>query len=422
MGLFPLYFAVKHLFSQPVARLSALLYFVNGFLLRLSGRPIPEMLLIFFLLVSFYFAACIVRQSRDGIASHRNYAACGFFAGLAYLTKPEGFQYFVLLFLFFSVVLLRSKKIKNQLLSLGTFSLIFSVTVLPQISFIKQTTGKWQITTYNRFLFRGFVEPLVSLSPGAPASDPKVEYNYNAYIVRGPYTDEQLRSDLITVRKKAGEYFRSFLTVIGPFSVLFLVMFFIWGKTSLTDKLFVMCWIFPVLTLFFWYATADRFFMVSIPFFIVVQAFLLERLYRTHIKNRSLVIILLAVTFLQSYTPIANHSPTNSVIGNHKKMGEWIQSNLTGIEGSLLADRKPYISFAAKTRYFRYNNIKDYETLIHMLKSNKVDYLVVDDYYTRQKNPGIKELLEGTKKTELELIHKETDGRYGNIFLYKVLY
>ena len=421
LSIIPFYFAVKNFFGERTARIAVYLYFLNGFLLRLSGRFLAESLLIFCLLCALYYVSAIIKSDRESSAiTIRDPILAGFFLGLAYLTKPEAFQYFIIGWLFLSIMLIR--KHKKHLVQSSAMFAVFTLTVLPQIFFIHEVTGKWELSTYNRFLFRGYVEPLVSLNPGEAAKDRSVEHNYNAYIVRGPYTKEQRDDDLAGLRQHSLQYTKSLLTIIGPFHIFILLCsFFLYDPALKSARNLLILFMIPVITLFFWYNPVDRHFIVFIPFFIILSAAVLDQIYiRYNRQGRYIVWITCALLFLQSYTPIANHAPSNAVIGNHRKMGEWMRDHLPEARGKLIADRKPYIAFLAQARYYRYNQTPDIGTLKTILKENKIDYLIVDDFYTKTKNPGVAELLDGRDRPNFQFIHAVEDSIWGKAILYLV--
>lgn len=423
-GVYPLYYAVRNFFDEKIAMTAAILYVMNGFLLKLSARMIPESLLVLMILMSVYYASKILRSLQlDERANKKDYLGAGGFLGFGYLVKPEAFQYFVITFIFLAVLIYARKKFLQEALGLWVIFFVFSIVVAPQLSFVHEVTGKWELTTYNRFLFRGAVEPLVSLRPGEAATDPKMEYNYHAYNVRGKYTAKQFRNDINLFPAHFLKYSRSLLTVIGPIALILLIFFiFTNDQTHRTAKRFILFMLLPMATMILWYSPADRLFIVSVPFFIMISAYFLSRV-RDRFQNKPyLFYALLLAVIIQSFTPIANQSPTNSVIGNHRKMGDWVRDNVPDISGKLLADRKPYISFFARARYFRYNNAPDYPSLIKQLKNNRVDYLVVDDFYTRTKNPGVIELLDGKDWPDLKFVHAVEDSSWGKAILYKIRY
>ncbi len=424
-GVFPFYYLVRNLFGDPVARIAAVLYFLNGFLLRMSARISPELLLIFLLIVSLYFASKIIRDlENDRNARTVDFLRTGLFLGLSYLTKPEAFQYFVVIFFFLIIFVIGKHVMSGHWISLACMAAVFIALVFPQINFIHRVTGKWELTTYNRFIFRGFVEPFVSLNIGEAAKDPHTEYNYNAFIVRGPYTREQMELDLGGLYRHTGIYMKSLLTIVGPLHLLLFVFSFFHRSSNFKWPLMlVRLLLVPMMTLFLWYYPIDIFFIVFIPFFLITAAWAIEQirlLWSNKPYARWAFSGLIVLSFLQSYTPIVNQSPTNRVIANHQQMGEWIRDHVPDIEGKLIADRKPYISFLAKARYFRYNNVSDYPTLIATLKQYHADYLIVDDFFTFQKNSAVLELLDGKNRPELNCVHVLEDEDYGRTVLYKV--
>jgi hypothetical protein len=132
-------------------------------------------------------------------------------------------------------------------------------------------------------------------------------------------------------------------------------------------------------------------------------------------------IVALLLVFIQSFTPVANNTPTNRVINNHRKMGEWIRDNFPEARGKLIADRKPFITFLAQGRYYRINKPKDREWLVSLLQKRNVDYLIVEQFMVDRYNHGIRELLEPKDWPNLKLIHVEDDPQIGKAVLYQVV-
>lgn len=414
-SVFPWYYGLRNFFGDGTARVGGLLFVLNGFMIRLSARMLPEMAVVYFVIMAWYFVSVIHKKIGEGEKpSVRYFVMTGFMIGLAYLTKPEAGLYMVSALGALLWITGSREKWKTSL----TVA-VFAVTILPQIVYIHETTGKWQLTTYNRFFFRGVVEPLVSLQPGERARDPHVEYNYNAYIVRQPYSDRETQSYLDKFPQHVRRYAVSFFTIIGFLNVLILIVAII--RKSFTKEMGILaCFAAPVTAIFFWYAPTDRLFIPFVPFFLGLStAFLTVGAPWKSRAGEILRRVLLILVLLQSFTPIANHAPTNAVIGNHARLGRWMRENLD-VRGKLIADRKPYVTFDVKGRYFRYHAAPDVASLVAVLRSRRVDYLVVDDFYTRTKNPGVVVLLEKREHDGLEFVHEENDPSWGRALLYRV--
>ncbi len=58
--------------------------------------------------------------------------------------------------------------------------------------------------------------------------------------------------------------------------------------------------------------------------------------------------------------------------------------------------------------------------MIHLRKTNGMDYPMVDDCYTRTKNPAPIGLLEEKSTSDLEPIHIVADAQWGRAVLYEV--
>ena len=424
-GVLPFYGLVKNIMDEKAARIGLVMYVLNGFLMRMSTRMTAESLLVFFVILSaYYFSVLITDLRRGNVPSMWKYGCTGLSLGLAYLTKPEGFLFFA-----FGTAFLLFFTIRRGMMTVSWFRLIillvlFVATIAPQILFIHRNTGKWELTTYNRFLFRGYVEPLLTLSPGDAAANRKVEYNYNAYIVRGPYTAENLTKDIRKTPDHLAKYFRGIWTLVGPLCLFGLLLSFFFSDWRRGPRGLVYSYLFPVLGVFFWYNPTERMFLAFLPFFIVVTLYSILQLngrWSGRPWRRAAIMGLLGLSIAFSFRPISNNSPTNAVIGNHRLMGQWIRRNLPEMEGKLLADRKPYIAFDARALYYRYTSVRDYETLIDRLKKDNVEYLIVDDFYTRTKNPGVVGLLDAKDTPDLKFIHKEEDPTWGLAILYKVI-
>lgn len=415
-SVFPWYYGLRNFFGDGTARVGGVLFVLNGFLIRLSARMLPEMLVVFFVITALFFVSVMFKKHQAGeSASWLDFAWIGVFTGMAYLTKPEAGLFILSAVAALLIVVGRRSGKWRVVLIVAAFGL----TILPQIVYIHETTGKWQLTTYNHFFFRGVIEPLVSLQPGQRATDPHVESNYNAYIVRQPYSDRETQSYLDKLPQHVQRYAISFFTIIGLLNVLIPIVAMI--RKSFTREMGILtCYAMPVIAIFFWYAPTDRLFLPYVPFFMCLSIAVLT----VHVPWRSVGWervrwVLLIIIFLQSYTPIANHAPTNAVIGNHAKLGKWMRENLD-VGGKLIADRKPYITFDVKGRYFRYTNAREIPALVAELQRRGVDYLVVDDFYTRTKNPGIVALLDEREHEGLEFVHEEDDPKWGRALLYRV--
>ncbi len=425
ISVFPFYYLVKNLLNIQTAVISVLLYALNGFMIRLSGRLLAEMVLILMLITAFYFASKIIKSIQENSqAKWYDFILCSVFLGFSYLTKPEAFQFGVIVILFIIMLIAIKKRFTENRIKSALMMIAFIVTIAPQIYFVHEVTGKWVLTTYNRFLFRPAVEPFLGIDAVAPAADPRMEYNYNAYIVRSPYTEESLNRDVSHLGAHLQKYGTSFLTIIGAIHlILFILSFFIFKHEFISQRRFLYVLLIPLLTLVFWYSTIDRHFMIFIPVFIILSSAVIWKVssnFQNHAKKRFLWIALLLLVFLQSFTPIANNSPTNRVINNHRRMGEWIRDHLPESKGKLFADRKPFITFLAQGRYFRINKPKDPVWLVSELRKRNVDYLIVEQFMVDRYNPGIRELLVPKDRDGLKLIHVEDDPDLGKAILYQV--
>ncbi len=426
ISVFPFYYFVKNLFQAETAVIAVLFYALNGFMIRLSGRLLAETVLILMLITAMYYGSKIIKSYQDNLPGKwTDFLWIGFFLGLSYLTKPESFQFAVIMIVFFFGLLLKRKLFRRDALKLLLMIAVFVMVIAPQIRFVHEVTGKWVLTTYNRFLFRPAVEPFLGINAGESASDPYMEYNYNAYIVRSPYSKENYDRDLSRLGEHTFIYFKTFITIIGLIhAALFISSFFIFKKNYTDQRIFLYIMLIPALTLFLWYRTIDRHWMMHIPVFIAVTSAVIWKL-KTLFQNRPIWkhvwIAVMILVFIQSYTPVANNTPTNRVINNHRAMGQWIRDNLPETRGKLIADRKPFITFLAQGRYFRYNNPKNVVWLVNLLQKRNVDYLIVEQFMVDTYNRNVKELLDPKDRPGLKLIHVEDDPHLGKAVLYQVL-
>lgn len=410
LSVFPVFGLMRNFFGRRAAVTGVLLFALNGFLVRLSVRMLPEMLAVGFLVTGLFFLSRLYRDSRDGRPLRvLDTIAAGAAIGLAYLTKPEAGLYIlpsVAAVFWFGRVRMHAL----------WMILAFGFAIAPQVWFIHETTGKWQLTTYNRFVFRGAVERLVSASPGEVATDPALERNYNAYIVRGPYTREQWNHDIQLFPRQLIEFARSLLTIAAA-PLLIAIGLLVVGQGR---PRFLLLFFLPAVSVLFWYAIRDRMFLLHYSILLLIAVGWLFSW--ESVSNRSAWIRRLSLlgVFVLSYVPIANHAPTNAVIGNHEKLAVWMAESLPGLEGKLIADRKPYVTFAVKGRYFRYNNPPGTDSLVATLQRRGVSYLVVDDFYTRTKNPAVVELLDARDRPGLRFVHEEIDPQWGRAILYQV--
>lgn len=426
LSVIPFYYLAKNLFNPPTALMAVTLYALNGFLLRLSSRLLPETVLILLLVTAYYFVSRILKAFEESSkAAWQDFLAAGLFLGLAYLTKPEAFQFAVIIIIFLTVLMIKKHIFRAHAASLLMLIVIFILVITPQIRFVHDSTGKWVLTTYNRFFFRPLVEPFLGLNAGAPSEPPHAEYNYNAYIVRSPYTEEAFRQDLERFPKSLWEYGRRFFTIIGILHLsLFIASLFLFRKRFVTGRVFLYLLLIPLITLALWYRTIDRHFMMHIPVWLLISSAVIHDI-RLRTENRPRFRLVWAALFifvlLASYKPIANNTLTNRVLPNHRKMGEWMNRNLPDARGRLIADRKPFITFLAHGRYFRYNKPKDTATFVKHLQQHGVDYLIVEEFMVKTYNRNVGELLQPMDRPGLNFIHEEYDPVYGSAILYRVL-
>ena len=135
----PVYFIGRHLYSRPVALLSATLIACHPLLINFSATLYCETTYVTLLLTAVYWSLRAFQRQNAG-----SFAAGGLFFGLAYLTRPEAMVYpFVVVVLAFLWSRIRERQFHlSATLWMPAISLLLAI---PYILWLHGETGQWRI-------------------------------------------------------------------------------------------------------------------------------------------------------------------------------------------------------------------------------------------------------------------------------------
>lgn len=138
--ILPVYYLGKRVFGRQVAFISVLLLIVHPYIRRFSADVLKESTYLFFLATAIWFSWRTLDQDKI-----YGYLFIPFFTTLAYLTRPDGIEVFVIVFFYvlfvkkFSHPAERGKTTLLLLLAAGTF-------LLPYFLDLREMTGEWTLS------------------------------------------------------------------------------------------------------------------------------------------------------------------------------------------------------------------------------------------------------------------------------------
>lgn len=163
LALFPFYRLSSEIFNQKIARYASILFIFQPFLVQHSGEVISESTYIFFYL-SALCMGWMALQSRKGLY----YVGFGFFAALAYLTRPEGIGLLVGFIFWLPVYSLRT----GQRLSLRFYGTVFltiisfMIVAMPYLLHVREATGEWRLNKKRNMIIDSGLHKVIKKEPG----------------------------------------------------------------------------------------------------------------------------------------------------------------------------------------------------------------------------------------------------------------
>lgn len=143
LAVVPLYLLTREAFSSWVATVAGVLFAFLPSAASQCADILTEPTYVAMCLWGLYCA--YLSASRASVAAG---ALLGLFAGLAYLTRPEGGGIFIVGAgaIFLSALVQRRKDLRRRVISLVLCTVVLLVTVLPYLFVIRAQTGRWHLT------------------------------------------------------------------------------------------------------------------------------------------------------------------------------------------------------------------------------------------------------------------------------------
>ncbi|MBI4843150.1 MAG: glycosyltransferase family 39 protein [Nitrospirae bacterium] len=432
--IFFFYLIGREICDEEAGLFAAFAFSIHPFILETSVKVETESFFLFTLAVSVYLFMLTFKR-RDFIL----YVLLGLFAGLSYLTRPEG----VILALLpavssFSFDLKKSR----QNFSRAAASLaVFIIVASPYILFLKKETGKYLLSGKGSYL-----TALLEAGPGIAEDD--LRYDRAVYSI----ADDGMSLTAINRKKSAAvwgfivnnpsEFFKSYLTnirnaavivakLIFPAALPLFFTFFIKGSFREIKKLsilFIALFLFTVYPAFFilirhFFPTVILLILFASPGFSGSQAaasaildkfglrlgFLVK-----HIKPLIVILCLLGSAFISTRTNIFDEK---IIPVEHIKAAEFLREKYSPTYEEInVMHRVPWVSFYSGAK-FTMLPYAGYADMIEYAKRYHADFIVIDGRTTVRLWENFDELLNLEKKSaDVELVYEDHSGEIIKVF------
>lgn len=433
--LVPVYALARRFYGPRTALLAALLLacFPPLTVSVLYWGTLTEPLYLFLVFSALWFAW----QAVEG-RGLRPFAASGLAFGLAYLTRPEGTTYLILIGLTILVLRGISRGRRNTLLGLGLYLVAFALVAAPYLVYLRGVTGHWSITgklgvtwaigqavidadpaEYDRVTasldasgdeiiwfspdrFRTGVVELVQADPAGFA---------------GRVVGNARRLIDVFFARAAFSHWLLLLVGVGLFAVP-------WDRERLRREFFLVAAMAPVLA-FLPFHVELRFFSPAFPVLLIWSAHGLARIgdwtvatwqtcfaaspgSRAARFGQSLPVALVLLFFVAMSAFAAREGIRATKFG-HKEAGLWLRAHTPpdaavitrDLAVPLYADR----AWVASPR-------AEWPTFVSYARAHGADYLVVDEWEVQRVRPFLANLLDAPPP-EVELVWQQSGGDEG---------
>jgi 4-amino-4-deoxy-L-arabinose transferase-like glycosyltransferase len=394
----PVFLLANQMYGRRVAILSSIITIIYWPLLVSSTRPLSEGLFCFLIAIAMYLGYRLTEDS--GL---RHIIALGLVLGCAYLTRPEGFLFFlyILVFLSFSKIRLWHQIGKEDFIKIVTFIAIFSIFLFSYMSFLHKHTGKWQLSgKFDVNLVRGDLDEKISNDP--------LSYEKNSYLLgntSGYLKQMPLRHHLKRYIKNIRFQYWALSCLVESWMLAFIFIGLFakpWDGQRKQKELYLLGLWSPLLVItLFWVLT--RFLMPFLPTIVIWTASGIVRLTDWssetfhHRSSRKIVVaVIIAASMLlflkQSFKEYIVSK--NEIPYEHKEMGIWLKANIDGIEHKVIMSRRPFVSFYSGGKWTILPYEKNSLDLINFLKKGPIEYLIIDERTVPLLRPNLIPLLD----------------------------
>lgn len=439
--IFPIFFMARWAFGQKVALISCLLAVFYPNLCQFSSAVLSESTFLFLFLLGLIISWAAITRARPSL-----FLSAGLAWGLAYLTRPEGFGYFLLMVVIITAKSALEKKAR-WLVGLVLLTAGFLAVSAPYLVHLKKDTGRWTVgkqSSLNLALGESvggnldwgtaFEKCYFGLSAdgtrvGAEMILAKQQGLLN-YILSNPAA---LARRYVVNLHLLNKYVIPGLVYPLVF-LLFAAGLFLGAKekTRRAAVLFLAYLPYLALPLFI---VDPRYFLPLVPVIIIwaargiveIPAWLAGPAPRPDpaaapapVRQRTPagVVILSAVVIL-SFIPFTFRAFLKNEAGGsiYKEAGGWIRTNLP--PDAALVCRRPYLPFYSG----RAQVVLPFAPLAQTLKyarAKGADYLIADETELTERKDILPLLEEGYASEDLSIVHKFRDQSGRKLFIYKL--
>lgn len=438
-----LYFLVKRLFNVGIAKISTFLLATNTPFMKVSSDVLVEGMMLMLLICACYFYAQLIWYNEKRKSEPLFLVLFSLFFGLATLTRPDAL-FFYLLFLLFYIVA-KSEKLVNKFIKILFSTFIFTLVLIPQISFQYRHKGRIQITDkvqnhllwgdlyafmdkksyYKISAFKVYDALGLPLPPDVERPPDLTNFSAVSFILQNP--EKLIKRAYFNLLQGIGFLNKGMvLPLLWLFCIIGLVTLL--RRNDYRVKLvWLLLFFVPALLLLLTHYE-QRFVLSQICVLLVISAVgvhqLVQYLPQLNHPQRFILKVIVILTFIyypfaENYTYVKKfYSPNPYQI--YKKAGSWLRSQIREPEKTLVVGFKPWICFYAGTRCELVPWIESLELLIKYLQRINADFLVVQKRELRNRHETLMSLIDEQSKISGLILLYTDQNRRDKIIIYKV--
>lgn len=390
----PVYYLGKKLFDAKAGLIGAVIAAFHPYLYKYSGSVLSEAVFFYLFTCSVLFGLCARSEGKKLYA-----ALFGFFAALAYLTRPEGIGLLIVFVVW--IVCTKPDSVKNTVLTrvalAGVACMCFIVLSLPYIVHLKKETGQWQISK----------KIIVSVNTG----DEQPEGTRRPDVVV-----TSLFRDPFAVAKKLSLGFidslNKFQQVLPPY-LAFMVIIALLGRKgdrfSWRNSLYLFSHHFLYLGIVFpFFLVSQRYVTQMVPLTLPFAASGIEKCARwidgnitkKHRPEKVSLCVTACIVLVLCVHGVLVKDWDRRMI--QKEVGLWMKYNLSG-PGTVMSSRIQE-AFYAERGWVYYGRNLGYQETLDEVKKHGVRYLVAEASLQKQ---FLEELSSGAASDRLKIIYEK---------------
>lgn len=414
LTLIPLYYLIKEISNEKIARICVILYSFHPYLINYSGMLLSEATYWSFLTLSFYFFWIGLKRGR--IIS---LAISGTSLAMAYLTRPEGIGYCVI-YLIWIFLYLRKDWLKRLGITLSLFLPLFFLST-PYFVYIHKETGKWLIS--KKAL--DAQENLLRLVAEKDNSGKEEEAGKNGNGERRANILYLLKNTIKNSLSVIFNYLKAYHFSLWFFLILGLIKA---RDRGIRKELFLISIVLlHIFSLSTFTGSTVRFSIPLIPVSLLWAGSgalefhkLLSKLNQSKAEKWTVLLIFLIII---SQLP-EGMRPERSHREDQKKIGIWLKKNTP--EGSIIMSNSTREIFYADREFIPLpsgNSApsipgKSYDDIINFARQKKVRYFLVNKH-TKETNS---DFINNIRESDMKMIYKYVEKDGDIVIIYEVIY